>query len=790
MSLDLTAPSQDARPAEPVPGTSPSASPVGEVTLEPLQLPRDLDLLHVWVTHPRSRYWGMQGADRAAVERAYAAIVADPTHDAWLGRVEGEPAFLAETYQPAHSELAAHYPVRPGDLGMHVLVAPPEQARTGFTSAVFAAVVQHCFADPATVRVVVEPDVGNRPVAAKNAAAGFVVDRLVRLSDKTAALSFCTREDFRTSALGPEPAAPAAESADHLSPERGAEAHRHLVAKALSEFSHERLLTPRRSGEGWLVETSAGSVRYTFRATRQPMEHWVVDPASIRRTRDGAPCELDVLELVLELHEVLGIPDHLLGTYLEELSSTLAGLAYKRASHRLSAADLLHAPFQRIEAAMTEGHPAYLANNGRIGFGRAAHDTWSPEAGRPQHLTWLAVRRSHSRFSGGRGVEEERLLVEELGAEQLAVFRERLTSLGLDPGEYRMLPVHPWQWDARIAVTFAADVARRDLVHLGPSQDRYLAQQSIRTFFNADRPDRHYVKTALAIQNMGFLRGLSARYMEATPAINDFVADLVAADPTLQECRFSVLRELAAVGWTGGVHARLPAGSPYQKMIASLWRESPVPGLAADERLATMASLLHRDAAGRSHLVELVRASGLGAEEWVRRYLHAYLRPVVHCLVAHDLAFMPHGENLIMVLVDHVPVRMIMKDIGEEVAVLREREVPAGTERVVTPVPEDVRALSVQTDVFDGVLRYAAALLDGAGELRVDRFWALVAECLDRHEADHPELAGRLDLRAPRFAHSCLNRLQLRNTLQMVDLSDQTASLIMTGTLANPVARA
>ena len=51
-----------------------------------------------------------------------------------------------------------------------------------------------------------------------------------------------------------------------------------------------------------------------------------------------------------------------------------------------------------------------------------------------------------------------------------------------------------------------------------------------------------------------------------------------------------------------------------------------------------------------------------------------------------------------------------------------------------------------------------------------------------------PGPGAGVDLRAERFAHSCLNRLQLRNTLQMVDLTDQSASLIYAGTLANPIA--
>ena len=194
--------------------------------------------------------------------------------------------------------------------------------------------------------------------------------------------------------------------------------------------------------------------------------------------------------------------------------------------------------------------------------------------------------------------------------------------------------MHPWQWTHRLAITFAPDVARRSLVLLGEGPGAHRAQQSIRTFFPIEHPTRSYVKVALAIQNMGFVRGLSPAYMAATPAINDWVAELVVnADETLAGCGFSVLREHAAIGWTGDVFHRLADSSPYRKMIAALWRESPMERLAPGERLATMASLLHRDRDGAALATELIRASGLPAEEWVATYLRAYLRPLVHCLL-------------------------------------------------------------------------------------------------------------------------------------------------------------
>jgi siderophore synthetase component len=577
----------------------------------------------------------------------------------------------------------------------------------------------------------------------------------------------------------------------HLNPDTLAAVQRHLVTKAIAEFAHERLLEPEPTDDGrWRVTAPDGSA-YEFTAERLPLEHWAVDPASVART-DGH--DLDVQELVVAFAPVLGIPDALLPVYLEELAATIQSSAWKWAGAHRGADDLVGAGYQEIEAAMTEGHPSFVANNGRVGYGLDDHLAYAPETGSRVRLVWLAVRRSRSRLSLGGGLTEESLYDGELDVSVRQEFDGRLAGLGLDPADYLLLPLHPWQWTDKVAITFAPDVARRDLVPLGEGPDDYQAQQSIRTFFNLDRPERHYVKTALAIQNMGFLRGLSPAYMGPTPAINDYVHRVVADDPTLAGCGFAVLRERAAIGYTGDVYHRLAEShgvrSPQQKMLAALWRESPVPQLGDGESLATMASLLHRDRDGRSFAVALVEASGLDARSWLASYLHAYVRPVVHCLLAHDLAFMPHGENLVLVLRDHVPVRAFMKDVGEEVAVMGDQPLPVDVERVRVKVTDDLKALALHTDVFDGVLRHLAAILHADGVLPVEEFWAEVADCLRRHEDDHPELApaaAAYDLFRAEFGHSCLNRLQLRNTLQMVDLTDQAESLVYAGTLVNPV---
>ena len=238
---------------------------------------------------------------------------------------------------------------------------------------------------------------------------------------------------------------------------------------------------------------------------------------------------------------------------------------------------------------------------------------------------------------------------------------------------------------------------------------------------------------------------------------------------------------------------RVVSGSPVTPELAALWRESPVPSLRGGESLATMACLLHADHEGASFAGALIERSGLTPVQWLRHYLRAYLTPLLHSFYAYDLAFMPHGENVILVLENGVVRRAIFKDIAEEIVVMDPDAVlPPEVQRIRMEVPEDKKLLSVFTDVFDCFFRFLAAQLAAEGVLEEDDFWRTVAEAVRAYQESVPELAERFrqyDLFAPEFALSCLNRLQLRNNRQMVDLTDPSGALQLVGTLENPIAR-
>ncbi|MEV7222344.1 IucA/IucC family siderophore biosynthesis protein [Streptomyces sp. NPDC093681] len=586
-----------------------------------------------------------------------------------------------------------------------------------------------------------------------------------------------------------------ADAVAHLSPERWQRANRLLIRKALAEFAHERLITPdATTGDTYAVRSDDGKTEYRFTATVRALDHWQVDADSITRHRDGAELPLAALDFFVELKESLGLSDEILPVYLEEISSTLSGTCYKLAKPQVTSAELARSDdFQAVETGMTEGHPCFVANNGRLGFGIHEYLSYAPETASPVRLVWLAAHRSRAAFTAGVGIEYESFVRDELGAATVDRFHGVLRERGLDPDDYLLIPVHPWQWWNKLTVTFAAEVARGHLVCLGEGDDEYLAQQSIRTFFNTSHPGKHYVKTALSVLNMGFMRGLSAAYMEATPAINDWLARLIEGDPVLKGTGLSIIRERAAVGYRHLEYEKATDRySPYRKMLAALWRESPVPSLREGETLATMASLVHVDHEGASFAGALIERSGLRPTEWLRHYLRAYYVPLLHSFYAYDLVYMPHGENVILVLADGVVRRAIYKDIAEEIAVMDPDAVlPPEVSRIAVDVPDDKKLLSIFTDVFDCFFRFLATNLAEEGIVAEDAFWRTVAEVTREYQESVPELAEkfeRYDMFAPEFALSCLNRLQLRDNRQMVDLADPSGALQLIGTLRNPLA--
>ncbi|MCA1268895.1 GNAT family N-acetyltransferase, partial [Streptomyces sp. 7G] len=191
-------------PTEPAASATPALRPAvheqkvegfGTVRLVPVDPAADAELLHGWVTEERARFWGMADHTREQVREIYEFVDSLPTHHAYLALQDGVPAALFQTYEPDADPVGECYAVRPGDFGIHLLIAPAEGegAVKGYTEALLTAFIAYVFSDPAHLRVVVEPDARNEKALARMVRVGFELGPEIKKPEKTARLAFLTR---------------------------------------------------------------------------------------------------------------------------------------------------------------------------------------------------------------------------------------------------------------------------------------------------------------------------------------------------------------------------------------------------------------------------------------------------------------------------------------------------------------------------------------------------------------------------------------------------------------------
>jgi siderophore synthetase component len=577
-------------------------------------------------------------------------------------------------------------------------------------------------------------------------------------------------------------------------------AARALLAKAVAEFAYEGLLAPEPDKEAREVESYRldldGGICYRFRAVRGDYGSWFVEPESLRRSERGSETTAhDPLTFVRDAAGPLGLAGSTAGHLIRELTATLtADVCLARSA--LSTRELAALGYAELEGHMT-GHPWIVFNKGRMGWSASDALRYAPEARHQVRLPWIAVDTSLAEFTAVRNLTSQRLYTNELDSNTRIRFGAELVRNGFNPARYWWLPVHPWQWDEMIQPLYGPEVAAGLIVPLGYADDEYLPQQSIRTFSNVTRPERHHVKLPLSILNTMVWRGLPTERTVAAPAVTSWLLEIAENDPFLRDdCRLILLGEVASVTVRHPILDRMPdAPYQYRELLGAIWRQPLPPRLEDGERARTLASLLHVDPEGKPFVLELVERSGLDGADWLDKLFATILPPLLHFLYKYGTVFSPHGENAIIVFDDRdVPTRLAIKDFVDDVNISAKdlpelAGLPEAVEAVLLREMPDYLCQFIHAGLFVGHFRYLARLAEQ--HLDVDRslFWGLVADRILDYQASNPGLRDRFeafDLFTPRIDRLCLNR----NRLLEEGYADraQRPHVEASGTVVNPLA--
>ncbi|MFH8366526.1 GNAT family N-acetyltransferase [Streptomyces sp. NPDC018031] len=171
-------------------GWGPVATAAGAFQLVPVRVERDLPLLARWMNDPAvAAFWELDGADHITEKHLRAQLEGDGRSVPCLGALDGVPMSYWEVYRADLDPLARHYPIRPHDTGLHLLIGTVADRGRGLGTTLLRAVADLVLdRRPGCGRVVAEPDLRNTPSVAAFLGAGFRLGAELELPGKRAAL--------------------------------------------------------------------------------------------------------------------------------------------------------------------------------------------------------------------------------------------------------------------------------------------------------------------------------------------------------------------------------------------------------------------------------------------------------------------------------------------------------------------------------------------------------------------------------------------------------------------------
>ncbi|MDW4905020.1 IucA/IucC family protein [Streptomyces sp. ADMS] len=309
-------------------------------------------------------------------------------------------------------------------------------------------------------------------------------------------------------------------------------------------------------------------------------------------------------------------------------------------------------------AGPADGHlTAYLASEQSLLFGHRFHPTPKARTGDPR--AWSAYAPESGALFPLRHLAVRAGLIAEESAAPWAT--TALDGQRADvPDGYRLLPTHPWQYDAlREHPLLRAALEHGDVLDLGPGGRPFAATASVRTLYDGET----FLKFSLNVRITNCLRKNSSYELSGavalTRALSPAFTDLAERFPGSAVLREPAYRTLALPG---------PDGAPDRELFEGfgvIVREGLPRHRAPGSTPLLAAAVADEYPSSPAHISRLLTdADPATALDWWSAYLGLLVPPVLAAYFDHGLVLEPHLQNvLICVDADGRPVQVVFRDL-------------------------------------------------------------------------------------------------------------------------------
>ncbi|MCE5154035.1 siderophore synthetase [Staphylococcus hyicus] len=381
------------------------------------------------------------------------------------------------------------------------------------------------------------------------------------------------------------------------------------------------------------------------------------------------------------------------------------------------------------EGMVWEGHPSHPLTKTKLPLNESEIRAYAPEFMKTVLLRLVLVHQDELAITAMDG--NDRFIGEHVVPEFNGRLKQFLEPLGCQLNEYRIMLVHPWQYEHVITTQFAHRIQMLRIIPT-PYTVPAKATLSFRTMALDQKP--YHIKLPVNVQATSAVRTVSTVTTVDGPKLSYQLQRLLNIYPTLQvalEPYGAYVKEEPDIARQFGMIVRQSPATTNQNKLqfvtAALTQENPV-----DEQI-TVDSLIE-------FLYDTVNEETI--ERFIKDYTDALIPPLIAYIQTYGIALEAHQQNTILQIDQQTRgFSFIVRDLGGSRIDLPtlQKEVPDLTITNQSLIADNIEAVvaKFQHAVIQNQLGTLIDHFSHIHHIEEHRLYAIVADCLDKSIKNH-----------------------------------------------------
>ncbi|MFN3455577.1 MAG: IucA/IucC family C-terminal-domain containing protein, partial [Pseudobdellovibrio sp.] len=228
-----------------------------------------------------------------------------------------------------------------------------------------------------------------------------------------------------------------------------------------------------------------------------------------------------------------------------------------------------------------------------------------------------------------------------------------------------------------------------------------------------------------------------------------------------------VLEDIAGLGLKKSIFHKVK-NAPYRfhESLGVIWRHRTC--VNKNEKAVITGSLFHQDVQGKTLINSYIKHSGLTVQEWLKRYFKVVVSPLFHLQDKYGVGLVSHGQNIVLILENFVPVGMYLKDfhgdlrVSNEDALYFQSELRQRLAAYLDQLPPEYLIHDLITGHMITVLRFISAGLREEGVIEEQTFYDILSESISEYIKEHGLINQKINLQETHIKRVLLNKVRFQ----------------------------